>query len=100
MWSPVGFQRIPAGKKVSFVPILVDWLRNGGRIGGIVLDEREWFNIGSRAEYLNIHRMISKRRWRPEYVKSDSWPLGVAADAAVAPTARLRVLCDRRRMRG
>jgi mannose-1-phosphate guanylyltransferase len=89
VWNRAGFQRIPAGKKISFVPILADWLRNGGRIGGVVLDKREWLNIGSRAEYLNVHRIISKRRWRPEYIKSARWPLSVAADAAVAPTARL-----------
>ena len=59
---PKSFRRIPAGRKISFVPILADWLRNGGKIGGVVLNDREWFNIGSRDEYLAVHRTISERR--------------------------------------
>jgi mannose-1-phosphate guanylyltransferase len=89
VWSPAGFRRIPAGKKVSFVPILAEWLREGGRIGGVVLEEREWFNIGSRTAYLNVHRTIHERGWRPEYLRSANWPVTVAPDAAVSPTACL-----------
>ncbi|HEY5954604.1 MAG TPA: sugar phosphate nucleotidyltransferase [Terrimicrobiaceae bacterium] len=89
IWSPAGFQRMPAGRKISFVPILAEWLREGGRIGGVVLDEREWFNIGSRKDYLDVHRTISEGRWRPAYLRGADWPVSLAAGATVAPTARL-----------
>ena len=89
IWNRDIFQRIPAGKKISFVPILVDWLRSGGKVGGVVLNEREWFNIGSRSEYLKVHQVISRRRWRPDYLKGEDWPASIAADAEVAPGARL-----------
>jgi mannose-1-phosphate guanylyltransferase len=89
IWNRNIFQRIPAGKKISFVPILIDWLRSGGKIGGVVLNAREWFNIGSRSEYLKVHEVISRRRWKPDYRQMDEWPVSVAADAQVAAGARL-----------
>jgi mannose-1-phosphate guanylyltransferase len=89
IWNRDIFQRLPAGKKLSFVPILIDWLRSGGKIGGVVLNEREWFNIGSRSEYLKVHEWISRRHWRPAYLKTDDWPASIATDAQVAAGARL-----------
>jgi len=89
VWNPEIFRRIPAGKKISFVPILAHWIGKSGRIGGVVLNERQWFNIGSRAEYLAVHRTISERCWRPEYIKTADWPVKLADDAVVASTARL-----------
>jgi mannose-1-phosphate guanylyltransferase len=89
VWNRNIFQRIPAGQKVSFVPILIDWLRSGGKIGGVVLNQREWFNIGSRSEYLKVHQVISRLRWRPDYLSSEDWPVSVALDAQVAAGARL-----------
>ena len=89
IWNRDIFQRVPAGKKISFVPILIDWLRGGGKIGGVVLNEREWFNIGSRSEYLKVHQVISRRPWRPAYLNREEWPASVAADAQVSSGARL-----------
>ena len=68
---------------------MIDWLRSGGKIGGVVLNEREWFNIGSRFDYLKVHEVISRRRWRPNYRDTDDWPVSVAADAKIAAGARL-----------
>jgi mannose-1-phosphate guanylyltransferase len=89
IWNRDIFQRLPTRQKLSFVPILIDWLRSGGKIGGVVLNEREWFNIGSRSEYLKVHQAISHRPWRPDYLKREEWPASVADDAQVAPSARL-----------
>jgi mannose-1-phosphate guanylyltransferase len=88
VWNPEIYRRIPPRKKISFIPILLDWIRNNGRIGGVVLNEGGWFNIGSRAEYLSVHRTISVRFWRPDYLGSTTWPIKVASSAAVASTAR------------
>ena len=89
VWNSDIFRRIPPARKISFVPVLSDWLRDGGKIGGVVLNEREWFNIGSRKEYLAVHRAISERRWRPGYLSAGAWPLKIARTATVDPTARL-----------
>ncbi len=89
VWTSKIFSRITAGSKVSFIPVLVDWISAGGRIGGVVLDSGCWFNIGSRREYLGVHRTISEQRWRPTWLDDSEWPTSVARTAVVAPSARV-----------
>ncbi len=90
VWNPAIFERIPPHKKISFIPIIADWIGQGGKIGGVVIDDGNWFNIGSRKEYLDVHRMISNKNWRPAYVKMREWPQRVASSAIVDPSAQLR----------
>jgi mannose-1-phosphate guanylyltransferase len=90
VWNSAIFQRIPPHKKISFVPIIADWINQGGRIGGIALDDGNWFNIGSRKEYLDVHRLISNKHWRPAYVKTREWPERKASSAIVDSSAQLR----------
>jgi NDP-sugar pyrophosphorylase family protein len=94
VWNPQIFPRIPAGRSVSYVPIVTEWIGQGGKIGGVVLDDGKWFNIGSRAEYLEVHRIITEQRWRPRYVSTPEWPVPVAVDAVVDPSARLSGSCS------
>jgi mannose-1-phosphate guanylyltransferase len=89
VWKPAIFERIPSGQHVSYIPVLAEWIGQGGQIGGVVLQDGEWFNIGSRAEYLNVHRTIKEKCWRPAYVTAAEWPVEVAADAVIDPSARL-----------
>jgi mannose-1-phosphate guanylyltransferase len=90
VWNSAIFERIPPHKKISFIPIVADWINQGGRIGGIALDDGNWFNIGSRKEYLDVHRMISNKHWRPAYVKTREWPQSIASSAIVDSSAQLR----------
>ena len=89
VWSRQIFPRIPSRQNVSFVPILSDWIGQGGKIGGVVLEDGKWFNIGSRAEYLEVHRIIQEERWKPDYVSVQEWPMQIAPDALVDPSAHL-----------
>lgn len=89
VWNPSIFFRLPAGRELSFVPVLSDWIGAGGKIGGVILNEREWFNIGSRKEYLDVHRTISRTGWRPHYLAEKEWPVPVSPEARVAAGARI-----------
>lgn len=93
VWNPTIFDRIPSKMKTSFVPILTEWIAEGGKIGGLLMNERKWFNIGSRAGYLEVHRTIAQESWKPHYVKNGGWPLAVAPDAEIDPSARLSGVC-------
>jgi len=88
VWNPTVFSRIPARKKISFIPVLGDWIGNGGKVGGVVLDEGKWFNLGSRGEYLEVHRAIMNG-WRPAYVKEDDWTAPIHPSATVDPSAQI-----------
>jgi hypothetical protein len=59
---------------MSFVPVVAEWIPQGGKIGAVVLNERKWFNIGSRDGYLEVHRTIAEDGWRPQYLNGQSWP--------------------------
>jgi mannose-1-phosphate guanylyltransferase len=90
IWNQEIFARIPASRKISFIPILIDWINQGGRIGGIALDDGNWFNIGSRKEYLEVHRTILRENFKPDFVKTREWPECKASSAIVDSSAQLR----------
>lgn len=47
--------RIPPHIPISFVPVWLDALRGGEKIGGLILNQGLWRDIGTIAEYLKIH---------------------------------------------
>jgi mannose-1-phosphate guanylyltransferase len=89
VWNSSVWSRIPKATKISFVPIVVEWLKSEGRIGGVVLEEGRWFNIGSRAEYLRVHQIIAEEGWSPDYLRGAHWPLQVEASAEISPQSRI-----------
>jgi NDP-sugar pyrophosphorylase family protein len=89
VWTQRIFERIPPAQTLSYIPILAEWVGRGGKIGGVVLNDRKWFNIGSRKEYLAAHRVILEEQWKPDYLESSNWPIQVADDAQIDPTATL-----------
>jgi len=90
VWNPEIFDRIPAAKKISFIPILADWIGAGGKIGGVLLQEGRWFNLGSKAEYLAVHQTIEQEHWHPAYLREKDWPRRIASDAIIDSTAQVR----------
>lgn len=89
IWNPSAFARLPLAK-VSFVPVLIDWMAQGGKIGGLVLNDRDWFNVGSRTEYLFVHRTIAEKPWKPAYIPDAHWPHRIGESVSVNPSARLK----------
>jgi len=90
VWSPSVFARIPPKEKISFIPILGDWIAQGGKIGGVVLEQGKWFNLGSRAQYFEVHRVISREGWQPAQVKQSDWWSPIHASAVIEPGAQIR----------
>jgi mannose-1-phosphate guanylyltransferase len=90
VWNPSIFDRIPPNKKMSFIPILADWIGQGGRLGGVIVDGGKWCNISSRAEYLEVHRTILRDNWKPGFIRTREWPEPIANTATVDSTAQLR----------
>jgi len=89
VWSSAIFDRLPPKQKISFIPVLGGWIGDGGKIGGVVLEEGKWFNLGSRAEYFEVHRVVLNG-WRPSYIENDAWTASVHPTARVDATAQLR----------
>jgi mannose-1-phosphate guanylyltransferase len=91
VWSKKIFQRIPQ-RKISFIPVLLDWIKEGGKIGGLVLNESKWFNIGSSAQYVEVHRMIASESWNPDFITDGGWERRIAKSATIDSSAQLRGL--------
>jgi mannose-1-phosphate guanylyltransferase len=89
IWNPSVFDRIPENTKISLVPILANWLKAGGKIGGVVLEEDHWFNVGTRAEYLRLHQVIVKERWLPGYIRDAEWPVRIERSAKVCAASKI-----------
>ncbi len=90
--SPEIFRHIPAGEPVSIIPIYLELIRNGARIGAEIIDEGLWFDLGTRDSYLDAHCLLQPGGRHLSYLP-DNWPAAVEPDARVAATAELRGAC-------
>ncbi len=71
--------RIPSATKISVVPIFCDMIRASAKLGGVVIDEGHWWDLGTRENYLAVHRELATREPAP-------W---IHPTAEVAPTATI-----------
>jgi mannose-1-phosphate guanylyltransferase len=90
IWSPSVFTRIPPATRMSFVPVIIEWMKSGGRIGGVPLEESRWFNLGSREEYLSAHRIIAQDGWVPDYLRGGSWPIQADPSAEISIESKVQ----------
>jgi NDP-sugar pyrophosphorylase family protein len=86
--SPEIHQHIGDGEIVSIIPVLVELMRRGARVGGVVVDDGVWFDIGNINAYLEVHRILSDGSHRFSYLPED-WRRAVAADSMVDRSASL-----------
>jgi NDP-sugar pyrophosphorylase family protein len=82
--SPEFFAKIPAGEVISVIPIFLEMIRQGGKLGGIVLDEGNWWDLGTRDQYLAVHRYL-------KHAEQSSFASGywIAPNARIAPTTQI-----------
>jgi mannose-1-phosphate guanylyltransferase len=71
---------------------LLDWIAAGGKIGGVILNEGKWFNIGSIVQYVEAHRMISSENWSPDFINDAGWAVRIAKSATIEANAQLQGL--------
>lgn len=77
---PEFLKYLTPGKIESVIPIFLKLIKEGGRIGGVVVDEGYWWDLGDRDSYLDAHAALLTR-------KPDASP--VSALARIDSTARL-----------
>ena len=79
--EPEFIARIPAAQKLSVVPVFHEMIRAGAKLGGIVLDDGAWWDLGSRLEYLAAHTALAAR-----VTENASW---ISPGATVSPDAKI-----------
>ncbi len=91
--EPAFLERIPPGEVVSVIPIFLEMIRRGSALGGVLIDEGDWRDLGTRGEYLRVHRDLFARRGAlvfPRYGAPDAgWLDRVHPDASIAEEARV-----------
>ncbi len=97
------------GAKRSVIPHFLDLIRRGEKLGGLVIDEGNWWDVGNRDAYLQLHRQLSSGGDVqmaaalakppllasainfPNYPVDDpDWRLPIHQSAIVDPTAHVR----------
>lgn len=86
VFSPEIFQWIEPGSVVSIIPVLVDLMRCGRRVGGVVVDEGLWLDIGNPQAYLDAHRAVAAHRF--SYLPED-WLRPVGEGVRIGRDARI-----------
>jgi mannose-1-phosphate guanylyltransferase len=61
--NPAFLARIPAATKLSVIQVFCDMIRAGERLGGVVIDNGEWFDLGTRDQYLAVHEKLGNGPW-------------------------------------
>lgn len=92
---PEFFARIPAGTKLSVIPLFLEMIRTGARLGGVVIDEGHWWDLGNREQYLAVHRELAAgtpilASRLTSLTAPAPW---IAAGAEIAPDAEITGAC-------
>jgi NDP-sugar pyrophosphorylase family protein len=84
--EPAFLERIPARTKISVIPIFMEMIRQGAKLGGVVLDEGCWWDLGTREKYLEVHGALATGYF---FGDGREWRTPIHETARVAPDARL-----------
>ena len=81
--DPEFLRRIPAATKISVVPIFCEMIREHARLGGIVIDDGHWYDLGTREQYLAVHEVMRRETSNTEL------PPWIAPGAQISPDAKI-----------
>jgi mannose-1-phosphate guanylyltransferase len=65
-------------------------MRSGEEIGGMLVNEGLWIDLGTPASYLEAHRLLADPVNRPSYLTDASWPRIIHPDARIESGAMLQ----------
>lgn len=87
--SPAFHDWLTPGKVESVIPIFLKMIQSGARLGGIVLDDGQWWDLGNRTTYLEAHRMLKQQSETFPAYATGVPPAAIHSDARIAADARL-----------
>jgi NDP-sugar pyrophosphorylase family protein len=84
--EPAFLRRIRPRTKISVIPLFMEMIKEGGKLGGVVLDEGSWWDLGTRERYLEVHEAVATGDF---FGDGREWRRPMAGTARVAAEARL-----------
>jgi len=91
VFEPNIFDWIPEGP-YSIIDAMLGAMRAGEKIGGMLVNQGLWIDIGTPEAYLQAHRWIASPANRPSYMTDAAWPELIHPEARIHPTAILEGL--------
>ena len=96
MVNPAFLRRLRM-EKLSVVPTFLEMITQGAALGGMVIDDGDWWDLGTRENYIEVHRALTAdptaRRVHPSaHIDPTARLTGatcVGADAKIGPSAHL-----------
>jgi len=89
VFEPGILKWIPKEGPYSIIVALIEAMRSGEKIGGMLVVERLWIDLGTPSSYLKAHRLLADPVNRPGYLSDSEWPLMIHPEALVESGARL-----------
>lgn len=87
--EPAFFELLPGrGEITSVIPVFLEMIRKGEKLGGIVIDEGEWRDLGNRTEYLRVHRDLQAEAPPSFHVTAPRIHAGVTGSIPTPPGKR------------
>lgn len=88
--DPKFVTELKPGVKRSVIRHFLDLIRRG-KLGGVIVDEGNWWDVGTRVAYLGLHRDLPRLRF-PLYntVDGTEWRTAVHETAVIEDAAQLR----------
>jgi mannose-1-phosphate guanylyltransferase len=80
------FDWIPTEGPYSVIDALIAAMRAGEYVGGLLVEEGLWIDLGTPASYLEAHRLLAAGS-HPSYLAESGWPISVHPEATVFPGA-------------
>ena len=88
-FEPAIFRWIPPEGPSSIIDSLLEAMRQGEKVEGMLCESGLWMDLGTPAAYLQAHHLLADRANRPSYITDPEWPQAVHPDAVVDPAATL-----------
>ena len=82
------FDWIPSEGPYSVIDALIAAMRAGEHVGGLLVEEGLWIDLGTPASYLEAHRLLAAAS-RPSYLAESGWPVTIHPEATIFPGAVL-----------
>jgi NDP-sugar pyrophosphorylase family protein len=87
VFEPGIFDWIPEEGPYSIIDALLDAMRSGEKVAGMLAPHGLWIDLGTPAAYLEAHRVLADPLHRPSYLSDPVWPLMIHPEALVEPGA-------------
>ncbi|MDQ2866954.1 MAG: sugar phosphate nucleotidyltransferase [Verrucomicrobiota bacterium] len=80
-------RQLAPGVKRSVIPHFLEAIKRGERIGGVVIDDGNWWDVGTIEAYRELHRCLPSLKFPSFPVDDPDWRIPVHPDARIIDSA-------------